>query len=403
MNFDQNLGLTMNGKTLGSQSRMRSHGHDPRIEWLSLGQLEMGSETMAQMVARSEQLRTVFRAVERLRPYRSPVLILGETGTGKELVARALHSRGPSPKGPFVVFNCCNLVEALAETQLFGHVRGAFTDAGEESQGYFRAANGGTLLLDEIGDLPSSLQGKLLRVVESYEVQPVGSAQRHRIEIRLVAATNRDLGAMVRAGKFRADLYYRLNATSIFVAPLRERRADIEALLGHFIKHYNKHYNSVFGKKVEYLSSRVVNLLAQYSWPGNVRELAHAVENAVLLTGDECIDVEDLSDGLMKGTSGGRLPEPVRPDIQDNRFATSYELTLAGAAPSEASTLKAVVTDALVRALQKTGGNRRRAARTLGVSRSTFYRMMARYGVPLSSHDASSPNKPAEQIGQTLV
>jgi len=399
MNSDPNLALTMNGKAPGSQSRSRDRRRDLKIEWLSLAQLEMGSETMAQMVARSEQLRTVFRAVERLRPYRSPVLILGETGTGKELVARALHSQGPSPKGPFVVFNCCNLVEALAESQLFGHVRGAFTDAGEESQGYFRAGNGGTLLLDEIGDLPLSLQGKLLRVVESYEVQPVGSAQRHRIDLRLVAATNRDLGAMVSAGKFRADLYYRLNATSIFLAPLRERMADIEALLGHFIKHYNP----VFGKKVEYLSSRVLNLLTQHAWPGNVRELAHAVENAVLLTDDECIDVEDLADRLMKGTSGGRLPEPVRPVTEDNRIATSYELTRAGAAPSEASTLKAVVTDALVRALQKTGGNRRRAAQTLGVSRSTFYRMMARYGVPLHSRSPGSPDGPAEQIGQTLA
>ena len=399
MNSDPNLALTINGKAPGSQSRTRGRRRDPKIEWLSLAQLEMGSETMVQMVARSEQLRTVFRAVERLRPYRSPVLILGETGTGKELVARGLHSQGPSPKGPFVVFNCCNLVEALAESQLFGHVRGAFTDAGEESQGYFRAANGGTLLLDEIGDLPFSLQGKLLRVVESYEVQPVGSAQRQRIDLRLIAATNRDLGAMVSAGKFRADLYYRLNATSILLAPLRERRADIEVLLGHFVRHYNP----VFGKNVEYLSSRVLTLLTQYAWPGNVRELAHAVENAVLLTADECIDVEDLADGLMKGTSGGRLPEPARPVIEDNGIATSYELTLARAAPFEASTLKAVVTDALVRALQKTGGNRRRAAQTLGVSRSTFYRMIARYGVPLHSRSPGSPDGPAEQIGQTLA
>jgi len=399
MNSDPNLALTINGKAPGSQSRTRGRRRDPKIEWLSLAQLEMGSETMVQMVARSEQLRTVFRAVERLRPYRSPVLILGETGTGKELVARGLHSQGPSPKGPFVVFNCCNLVEALAESQLFGHVRGAFTDAGEESQGYFRAANGGTLLLDEIGDLPFSLQGKLLRVVESYEVQPVGSAQRQRIDLRLIAATNRDLGAMVSAGKFRADLYYRLNATSILLAPLRERRADIEVLLGHFVRHYNP----VFGKNVEYLSSRVLTLLTQYAWPGNVRELAHAVENAVLLTADECIDVEDLADGLMKGTSGGRLPEPARPVIEDNGIATSYELTLARAAPFEASTLKAVVADALVRALQKTGGNRRRAAQTLGVSRSTFYRMIARYGVPLHSRSPGSPDGPAEQIGQTLA
>ena len=181
-------------------------------------------------------------------------MIHGESGTGKELVARALHTLGPVPKGPFVTFNCSNLVESLAESQLFGHVRGAFTDAREDSLGYFRSANGGTLFLDEIGELPLRLQPKLLRAVETHEVQPVGSAHSYKVDIRLIAATNRDLRAMVKAGEFRDDLYYRLNATAILVPPLRERRDAIEALAVHFIEHYNR----LFGKQIRYLSRRAI-------------------------------------------------------------------------------------------------------------------------------------------------
>jgi len=229
-------------------------------EWISLNQLRDGSVEMGGMVGRSGLIGGVFSAIERLGPYKATVLIQGESGTGKELVARALHNLGPNPQGPFVSFNCSNLVDSLAESQLFGHVRGAFTDARDEALGYFRSANGGTLLLDEVGELPLRLQSKLLRVVESYEVQPVGSSRSYRVDIRLLAATNRDLLAMVKAGQFRDDLYYRLNATAIVVPPLRRRMEDVDVLAAHFVERYNRH----LGKRVGYLSRRALAVLARH-------------------------------------------------------------------------------------------------------------------------------------------
>jgi transcriptional regulator with GAF, ATPase, and Fis domain len=202
-------------------------------EWLDVELLALECDVIGGMVVKSVNMRRVLKTIQRLGPYKASVLIHGESGTGKELVARALHTLGPVPKGPFVTFNCSNLVESLAESQLFGHIRGAFTDAREDSLGYFRSANGGTLFLDEIGELPLRLQPKLLRAVETHEVQPVGSAHSYKVDIRLIAATNRDLRAMVKAGEFRDDLYYRLNATAILVPPLRERRDAIEALAVH--------------------------------------------------------------------------------------------------------------------------------------------------------------------------
>ncbi|HEY6393908.1 MAG TPA: sigma-54 factor interaction domain-containing protein, partial [Candidatus Binataceae bacterium] len=196
-------------------------------EWIELARLGHGTEKFGGMVVRSAQVRKIMRTIGRLSPYKSSVLIYGESGTGKELIAHALHSLSPAPNTPFITFNCSNLVESLAESQLFGHVRGAFTDAREDSLGYFRSANGGTLFLDEIGELPLKLQPKLLRAVESCEIQPVGSSHSYKVDIRLIAATNRDLRAMAKAGQFREDLYYRLNTAAVFLPPLRERRDAI--------------------------------------------------------------------------------------------------------------------------------------------------------------------------------
>jgi len=278
-------------------------------EWIPLQRLANTSEELGGMVGRSGLIRGVFSAVERLGPYKATVLIQGESGTGKELVARALHNLGPSPQGPFVTFNCSNLVDSLAESQLFGHVRGAFTDARDEALGYFRSANGGTLLLDEVGELPLRLQAKLLRSVESYEIQPVGSARSYHVDIRLVAATNRDLLAMVKAGQFRDDLYYRLNATAIFIPPLRRRIEDLDVLAAHFIERYNR----LLGKRVEYLSRRALTVLARHDWPGNVREFAHALESAMMLTAGNRIDVHDLPALLLE--SGPAAEAAFSPDI----------------------------------------------------------------------------------------
>src|SRR5271157_3398182 len=227
---------------------------DAACEWLSLEHLAYGSERVGGMVVRSVQVRKLLKTISRLSPYKGTVLIHGESGTGKELVARALHTLGSAPSGPFVTFNCSNLVDSLAESQLFGHVKGAFTDAREDSLGYFRSANGGTLFLDEIGELPLKLQPKLLRAVEMHEVQPVGSSHSYKVDIRLVAATNRDLRAMVKGGEFRDDLYYRLNAAALIIPPLRDRRDAIPAFVGHFVEQFCR----LFAKDIRRISRQAI-------------------------------------------------------------------------------------------------------------------------------------------------
>ncbi len=359
-------------------NNLRTEPASDACEWLSLEHLALGSERVGGMVVRSAQVRKVLKTISRLSPYKATVLIHGESGTGKELVARALHSLGSAPGGPFVTFNCSNLVETLAESQLFGHVRGAFTDAREDSLGYFRSANGGTLFLDEIGELPLRLQPKLLRAVETHEIQPVGSSRSYSVDIRLVAATNRDLKAMVKAGQFRDDLYYRLNAAAILVPPLRERREAIPAFVGHFIEHFNR----LFGKDVKRVSRAALDALCANQWPGNVRELGHAIESAVLMTETDSIDVDDLPFGHGETPDeAGVTAESMLPDATldlvegaENTSTKEWPYSL-DAVIREASKL------ALIRALQATEGNCHRAAELLGVSRYTVYRMLNRFGL----------------------
>ncbi len=358
---------------------LRAEPVDAANEWLSLEHLAHGSERVGGMVVRSAQVRKVLKTVSRLSPYKATVLIHGESGTGKELVARALHTLGSAPGGPFVTFNCSNLVESLAESQLFGHVRGAFTDAREDSLGYFRSANGGTLFLDEIGELPLRLQPKLLRAVETHEIQPVGSSRTYSVDIRLVAATNRDLKAMVKAGQFRDDLYYRFNAASIVIPPLRERRDAIPAFIAHFIEHYNR----LFSKDVKFVSRNAMDALCANQWRGNVRELGHAIESAVLMTESDRIDLDDLPFGGDDGDPEA-LGEPINATVPSG----ALELVEGGANDSAKSwpySLDAVIREAsklaLIRALQATEGNCHRAAELLGVSRYTVYRMLNRFGL----------------------
>jgi DNA-binding NtrC family response regulator len=348
---------------------------------LSLDRLRHGSERVGGMVVRSAQVRKVLKTIARLSPYKATVLIYGESGTGKELVARALHTLGPTPNGPFVTFNCSNLVETLAESQLFGHVKGAFTDAREDSMGYFRSANGGTLFLDEIGELPLKLQPKLLRAVETHEVQPVGSSHTHKVDIRLVAATNRDLRAMVKAGQFRDDLYYRLNTAAIFLPPLRERREAIPAFVGHFIEHYNR----LFGKDIRQVEKPALDALMDYPWPGNVRELAHAIESAVMMTETDSFGFTELPEHIVDITSAGHGEEGLgEPDeMMQQEYVERRPPRSEGPLPL---LLDEVIKRTLLRSLEETDGNRRRAADLLGVSRSTLYRMLARYGLEENPH-----------------
>ena len=355
-------------------------------EWISVERLVEGAERVGGMLIRSAQFKRLFASITRFAPHKATVLIQGESGTGKELVARALHSLGAVPNGPFVTFNCSNLVDSLAESQLFGHVKGAFTDAREDSLGYFRSANGGTLFLDEIGELPLKLQPKLLRAVEMHEVQPVGSSHSYKVDIRLVAATNRDLRAMVKAGEFRDDLYYRLNAAALTIPPLRERRDAIPAFVGHFIEQYCR----LFAKDIRRVSRPSLEALCAYSWPGNVRELAHAVESAVLMADADSIGLNELPSNVLEGRELPAVPLseaaasaiPIEIPEANGVMAPAVTPEVPGESKfSLDAAIREASKDALVRALNATHGNCHRAADLLGVSRYTVYRMLARYGL----------------------
>jgi transcriptional regulator with GAF, ATPase, and Fis domain len=372
---------------------LRAEPAGAACEWLSLEQLAHGSEQIGGMVVRSAQVRKVLKTISRLSPYKATVLIQGESGTGKELVARALHTVGSAPGGPFVTFNCSNLMESLAESQLFGHVRGAFTDAREESLGYFRSANGGTLFLDEIGELPLQLQPKLLHAVETREINPIGSSRSYSVDIRLVAATNRDLCEMVKAGQFRDDLYYRLNASTILVPPLRERREAIPAFVAHFIAHFNR----LFGKDVKFVSRAAMDAVCANQWLGNVRELGHAIENAVLMTDGARIDVDDLP-FRHENAAAEAIGKPIDALLQ-NGAPNLVESGVVGGGKDWPYSLDAAIREAsklaLVRALRATQGNCHRAAELLGVSRYTVSRMLNRFGLA-EGRSYKAFRKPAE-------
>ncbi len=348
-----------------------NQGDDASQRWVPVDELAAGCESAAGMLVESEPARKVMASVARVAPYKTAVLVHGESGVGKELISRAIHRQGPCPNGPFVTFNCSNLVESLAESQLFGHVKGAFTDAREESLGYFRSANGGTLFLDEVGELPLKLQPKLLRAVETHEVQAVGSAHTHKIDIRLVCATNRDLKAMVKEGSFRADLYYRLNAAAITIPPLRERREGIPALVAHFVEHHGR----AFGKSIRFIAREALETLCASEWPGNVRQLSHAIESALMMTDSDRIELNDLPETIARNDAMHAESDSAAADNSDPTSEFGGGMQSLDAAVERASR------DALTQALRATSGNCVRAAELLGVSRYTVYRMINRYGV----------------------
>jgi transcriptional regulator with GAF, ATPase, and Fis domain len=302
------------------------------------------------MVGRSVALREVWRLVERIAPQAQPVLVLGETGTGKELVARALHSLGPRRGAPMVSVDCGALPEPLFESELFGHVRGGFTGAVDAAPGLFRAAHGGTLFLDEVGELALRPQAKLLRALESGEVRPVGGTATVRVDVRVIAATNRELEALVREGRFRADLFYRLNVLPIRLPPLRERPEDIPLLLSEFL-------SRTPGGPEKTFSKGALSRLLDYAWPGNVRELLNEVARLAAFPGSE-VTAEMLSPTIRAAAgTGGATPEALR------RASLHAERAVIEAA------------------LRQAGGNRSRAAKLLGVSRYGLYKKMLRCGI----------------------
>ncbi len=306
------------------------------------------------MVGESPALRRVYELIDRVADSDTSVLITGESGTGKEVAARALHTRGRRRAGPFVAINCAAMPEALLESELFGHEKGAFTDAKSARTGLFVQANGGTLFLDEVGELPLALQPKLLRALQERRVRPVGGSTEVPFDARIVAATNRDLELAVEEGRFREDLYYRLNVIGLELPPLRARGNDVLLLAQRFLEHFGARG----GKRVVGLTPAVAQRLLAYAWPGNVRELQNCIERAVALTNYEQLTVEDL-------------PEHIR----DYRPAAAQVETLD---PAELVTLEEMERRYIQRVLDAVGGSRTLAARTLGVDRKTLYRKLGR-------------------------
>jgi len=310
------------------------------------------------IVGASANIQDVLRMISRLKDTRTPVLVAGESGTGKELVARAIHFRGAMAQTPFVAVDCGSLVPTLMESELFGYEKGAFTGAMKSKAGLFQAANGGTIFLDEIGELPLEMQAKLLRVLQEREVRPVGSNSAINVDVRVIAATNRDLEAAYRAGTFRKDLYFRLNVVTVHLPSLRERRSDIPMLVHHFLNRYAP------GTSLQVTPAAMKSLL-QYEWPGNVRELENCVARAITLGDRQVIDVADL-------------PPAIRTESSDTTPRSSLDnnsLSTTALAEMERMTI--------LKVFEQANGDKALAGRMLGISRATLYRKLKRYNISL--------------------
>ncbi|HET6842488.1 MAG TPA: sigma-54 dependent transcriptional regulator [Candidatus Angelobacter sp.] len=309
------------------------------------------------IVGSSSKIQDVLRMVARLKDTRTPVLISGESGTGKELVARAIHYRGSFAKRPFVAVDCGSLVPTLIESELFGYEKGAFTGANRSKEGLFQSAHGGTIFLDEIGELPLELQAKLLRVLQEKEVRPVGSNHRVKVDVRVIAATNRDLEVAYKEGKFRKDLYFRLNVVTLHLPSLRERKSDIPTLVHYFL-------DKLAPGKAMTVSTAAMKCLLQYEWPGNVRELENAMERAVALGSNEEIDVRDLPPAFHTGIDITDVaPGPIPPKaVSDTDLEELERITIE-------------------RVFQQVKGDKTLAGRMLGISRATLYRKLKRYNI----------------------
>lgn len=338
-----------------------------RLENQQLRQAVSERYTFGQLLGKSAAMHRLFGLLERLAGSHSTVLIQGESGTGKELVARALHYNGPRRRAPFVPVNCAAMPEGLLESELFGHVRGAFTGADIARRGLFLEAAKGTLFLDEIGEMPLGMQAKLLRVLEQRHIRPVGSDREVAIDVRIVAATHRDLAQGVRQGTFREDLFYRLNVMTVPIPPLREHRDDIPLLAETFLQRQVQ-ANHLESRR---LTPQALRCLEDYDWPGNVRELSHVIERGVTLSSGPWVDVEDL----------GLHAAPPRLTSVVQAPATSPALP-APVLSEHGLNLDDLTRQAVTTALTQTHGRKGHAAALLGIHPRTLTRMLRRYGLP---------------------
>jgi DNA-binding NtrC family response regulator len=307
----------------------------------------------SQIIGKSPAMQRIFQIIERVAPTNTTVLISGRTGTGKELVARAIHFNSPRAKKTLVDINCGALPEQLVESELFGHVKGAFTGAGESKKGLFETAHGGTLFLDEVQALKPELQAKLLRALQERAIRRVGGRENIEVDVRVIAATNQDIAEAVKRGEFREDLYYRLNVVGIYLPELRERREDIPLLIDHFLKRHAEENH----QEPRHFSNEALRLMMSYDWPGNVRELQNAVEHALAIGVGPALTIADLPMHMSGMVSKTGSPEPV----------------------GEGRTLEEVERRHILRILEEAGGNHLRAAEILGIHRRTLYRKLEKY------------------------
>ena len=305
------------------------------------------------IISQSSAMQQVMRNLAAIAPSEATVLITGESGTGKELIAKAIHNNSPRRKAPFIAVNCAALAENLLESELFGHERGAFTGAEGRRKGRFQSADKGTIFLDEIGEISSAMQSTLLRVIQEREIQPLGSDRALKIDVRILAATHRDLAQEVEQGRFRRDLFYRLHVVALHLPPLRERPEDIPLLAGHFLKKFSEKNH----KQIKCFTPAAIRRLATHAWPGNVRELENAVERAVVLLAGDYVQEWDLPPTLLPGQAEGAMPVALAPGIR----------------------LEDMERQAIMAALEAAGGNKSQAARQLGITRKTLHAKLQKY------------------------
>jgi len=313
---------------------------------------------MQNIIGRSPAMANLLETVAHVAPSEATAMITGESGTGKELIAGAIHFNSPRKNGPFVKINCAAITETLLESELFGHEKGSFTGADRRKEGRFYQANGGSLFLDEVSEMPLTMQVKLLRVLQERELTRVGGEKVIKVDVRVIAATNKNLANLITDGLFREDLYYRLNVVSLEIPPLRERRDDIPLLAQHFLEMFAAKNR----KEIKGFTPRAMDQLIRYDWPGNVRELMNAVERGVVLARAEYLDNEDLA--IIQSPS--QHPAEILPVIDDKDNNT---------------TLEQVEKDTILRTLENTSGNKSEAARSLGITRKTLHKKLKKYGV----------------------